>query len=442
MVRSHGLRLARRSLTSFLHHSSDSTLLCNCLLNEGCRNFSTALCNQSRGSSNTNFKNVGNEEYWLKLGFFSSNLVAARSIHGTDFYDVLGVNKNATASEIKKAYYGLAKRLHPDTNKDDPEAERKFQEVQKAYEVLKDEEKRQQYDQCGHEAFERASRGEGPGSHPFGADFNPFQDIFRNADIFNMFNRDMGGEDVKVSVELSFMEAVQGCTRTLTILTDLACDTCGGTGVPPGTRPETCKRCRGSGIIVSQNGPFTLQSTCPNCGGAGKIVSSFCKSCKGKRVMRGPKTVKLNVMAGVDNNETIKIPGSGGADPDGSQPGDLYVLIKVREDPVFRREGSDIHVDAVLSITQAILGGTAQVPTLTGDVVVKVRPGTQPGQKVILRKKEWIKVRNSFSFGDEYVHFNIKIPTNLTERQRHLIEEFAKEEQREDDKGAAAGASR
>ncbi|KAL6569796.1 hypothetical protein OROMI_014310 [Orobanche minor] len=431
MVRSHGLRLARRSLTSFLHNSSDSTLLCNCLLNGGCRNFSTALCNQSRGPSNTNFKNVGNEKYWLKLGFFSGNLVAARSIHGTDFYDVLGVNKNATASEIKKAYYGLAKRLHPDTNKDDPEAEKKFQEVQKAYEVLKDEEKRQQYDQVGHEAFERAGRGEGPGSHPFGADFNPFQDIFRNADIFNIFNRDMGGEDIKVSVELSFMEAVQGCTRTLTIMTDLACDTCGGTGVPPGTRPETCKRCRGSGIIVSQNGPFTLQSTCPNCGGAGKIVSSFCKSCKGKRVMRGPKTVKLNVMAGVDNDETIKIPGSGGADPDGSQPGDLYVLIKVREDPVFRREGSDIHVDAVLSITQAILGGTTQVPTLTGDVVVKVRPGTQPGQKVILRKKG-IKVRNSFSFGDE----------NLTERQRQLIEEFAKEEQREDDKGAAAGAWR
>ncbi|KAK4411027.1 Chaperone protein dnaJ GFA2, mitochondrial [Sesamum angolense] len=214
----------------------------------------------------------------------------------------------------------------------------------------------------------------------------------------------------------------------------------GGTGVPPGTRPETCKRCRGSGMIVSQNGPFTLQSTCPNCGGAGKIVSSFCKSCKGKRVVKGPKTVKLNVMAGVDNNETIKIPRSGGADPDGNQPGDLYVMIKVREDPVFRREGADIHVDAVLTISQAILGGTIQVPTLTGDVVVKVRPGTQPGQKVVLRKKG-IKVRNSFSFGDEYVHFNVSIPTNLTERQRQLIEEFAKEEQGEDDKGAAAGVS-
>ncbi|KAL0397531.1 UNVERIFIED_CONTAM: Chaperone protein dnaJ GFA2, mitochondrial [Sesamum calycinum] len=411
---------------------------CDPLLSGGCRSFSAAISNQPRGLFSSNLGNVDNEKYWLKPGFSNNLLGASRSIHGTaqlsrDFYDVLGVSKNATASEIKKAYYGLAKKLHPDTNKDDPEAEKKFQEVQKAYEVLKDEEKRQQYDQLGHEAFERAGNGEGPGFDPFGAGFNPFQDIFRNADIFNIFNRNIGGEDVKVSVELSFMEAVHGCTKTLSILTDLTCDTCGGTGVPPGTRPETCKRCRGSGMIVSQNGPFTLQSTCPNCGGAGKIVSSFCKSCKGKRVVKGPKTVKLNVMAGVDNNETIKIPRSGGADPDGNQPGDLYVMIKVREDPVFRREGADIHVDAVLTISQAILGGTIQVPTLTGDVVVKVRPGTQPGQKVVLRKKGKSLLHLSFP---ENCMFR-----NLTERQRQLIEEFAKEEQGEDDKGAAAGVS-
>ncbi|PIN02231.1 Molecular chaperone (DnaJ superfamily) [Handroanthus impetiginosus] len=270
MVRSNGIRLARRSLSSFYRHSAPTS--------EGCRSFSTALCNQSRVLFSSNFGNVSSENYWLKLASFNDNFGAARLIHGTaqlskDYYDVLGVSKNATASEIKKAYYGLAKKLHPDTNKDDPETEKKFQEVQKAYEVLKDEEKRQQYDQLGHETFESASNGEGPGFNPFGAGFNPFQDIFKNADIFNVFNRDMGGEDVKVSVELSFMEAVQGCTKTLSILTDMACDTCGGTGVPPGTRPQTCKRCKGSGMIISQNGPFTLQSTCPNCGGTGKIVS-------------------------------------------------------------------------------------------------------------------------------------------------------------------------
>ncbi|RWW63652.1 hypothetical protein BHE74_00029154 [Ensete ventricosum] len=254
-------------------------------------------------------------------------------------------------------------------------------------------------------------------------------------------DRDFGGQDVKVPLEISFMEAVQGCTKTVTFQTAVTCEECGGAGFPPGTKPETCRACRGSGMIFMQNGPFRLQTTCSQCGGSGKTVKNLCKSCKGQRVVRGVKSVKLDVMPGVDDNETIKVYRSGGADPDGNQPGDLYVTIKVREDPVFRREKADIHVDAVLSITQAILGGTIQVPTLTGDVVLKVRPGTQPAQKVVLRGKG-IRMRNSSSFGDQYVHFNVNIPVNLTHRQRMLIEEFAKEEQREDEKGAtAAGAS-
>ncbi|KAG6400574.1 hypothetical protein SASPL_137414 [Salvia splendens] len=511
MAQFQGHRLAHRSLSCFLLRYSHSHL-CDSLLNGACRSFSTSRSYQSSVLSNSKLGNgesdalvsmntVGSENYWLKLLFFNNNLGAARSIHSTaqlsrDYYDLLGVSKSATAPEIKKAYYGLAKKLHPDTNKDDLEAEKKFQDVQKAYEVLKDEVKRQQYDQLGHEAFEHAGNGEGPGFDPFG---DSFHDIFKNSDvsvsevaclekvaanailtcknvkvaclgmlvtiIFNIFNRDMGGEDVKASIELSFMEAVQGCTKTMSIMTDLGCNTCGGTGVPPGTKPQTCKRCRGSGMVVSQAGHVTLQSTCPNCGGTGKIVSSLCKSCKGRRVVRGTKTVKLNVMAGgvltleeglvvdgVGHDETIKMPRNGGVDPDGNQHGDLYVKIKVREDPVFRREGADIHVDATLSITQqpfhacflflsdehddsfeAILGGMIRVPTLTGEVVVKVRPGTQPGQKVVLKKKG-IKVRNSFSLGDEYVHFKVSIPTNLTERQRQLVEELAKEERGKDDK--------
>ncbi|GFY92162.1 gametophytic factor 2 [Actinidia rufa] len=197
----------------------------------------------------------------------------------------------------------------------------------------------------------------------------------------------MGGKDVKISVELSFMEAVRGCSKTLTFQTDLPCEACGGTGVPPGTRPETCRTCRGSGMINKVTGPFRVQVTCSNCHGTGKMVKSFCKSCNGEKIVRGPKTVKLDIMPGIDDNETIKVYRSGGADPDGNQTGDLYVTIKVREDPVFRREGPDIHVDAVLSITQAILGGTVQVPTLSGDIVLKVRAGTQPGQKVVLKQK-------------------------------------------------------
>ncbi|KAK9123039.1 hypothetical protein Sjap_012641 [Stephania japonica] len=447
MVRSHGAKqllwLARRSLASSLRDrsSADFEVL-------------FGFCNSYEVSCNGSAKH-GKYQRWVLGGIGRGSCgAAARHIHATgsmaarDYYDVLGVSKNANASEIKKAYYSLAKKLHPDTNKDDTEAERKFQEVQKAYEVLKDEEKRSLYDQVGHSAFEQgAAAGGGPGG-PFGGGFgNPFEDFFGGGGGMNDFFKDFfrqkgfGGQDVKVSVELSFMEAVQGCSKTVTFNSSLPCEDCGGTGVPPGTRPETCKACRGSGTIFMQRGPFRLQSTCTQCGGTGKTVTSFCKSCKGERVVRGMKTVTINVIPGIDDNETIKIPRSGGADPDGNQPGDLYVTVKVQEDPVFRREGPDIHVDTVLSVSQAVLGGTIQVPTLTGDVVIKVLPGTQPGQKVVLKNKG-IKTRASLSYGDQYVHYNVNIPTNLTHRQRMLIEEFAKEEQAEIDKDAkAAGAS-
>ncbi|KAI8545791.1 hypothetical protein RHMOL_Rhmol07G0065600 [Rhododendron molle] len=430
--------------------SNGARLIYGSLLRVGHRRYGSGVFNQPRVFSSWNYMNrireaANNNRSWLPLGVLKSNLGAGtpRSIHGTaftaarDYYDVLGVNNNANASEIKKAYYGLAKQLHPDTNKNDPEAEKKFQEVQKAYEVLKDEEKRANYDQLGHDAFEENDDGSGKGR------WGPEDNIW---DIFPgfrpIFDRD-GGKDVKVlivAVELSFMEAVQGCNKTLTFQADLPCDTCGGAGVPPGTRPETCRACRGSGMINKVTGPFRIQVTCSSCRGTGKIVKNFCKSCNGDKTVRGPKTIKLDIMPGVDDNDTIRAYGSGGADPDGNQPGDLYVTIKVREDPVFRREGPDIHVDAVLSIPQATLGGTIQVPTLMGDVVVKVRPGTQPGQKVVLKQKG-IKTRNSYSFGDQYVHFIVSIPTNLSPRQRELIEELAKEEQGEYNKGAAAGAS-
>ncbi|CAF2144015.1 unnamed protein product [Brassica rapa subsp. narinosa] len=340
----------------------------------------------------------GDGRKWINFGGFNSSFGSTRSIHGTgssfmsakDYYEVLGVSKNAPDGEIKKAYYGLAKKLHPDMNKDDPEAEKKFQEVSKAYEILKDKEKRDLYDQVGHEAFEQNASGGGyPNDGGFGEGFNPF-DIF---DIFSRNKQEFGGQDVKVLLELSFMEAVQGCSKTVTFQTELACNTCGGQGVPPGTKRERCKACNGSGMTTMRRGMLSIQRTCDKCGGAGQTFSSICKSCRGGRVVRGQKTVKVNIDPGVDNTDTLKVSKSGGADPDGDQPGDLYVIFKVREDPVFRREGSDIHVNSVISVTQAILGGTIQVPTLTGDVVVKVRPGTQPGQKVVLRNKGFSQSR-------------------------------------------------
>lgn len=379
-------------------------------------------------------------------GDWSCNFGAKRFIHATgtkqmasDYYDVLGVSKSSSKGEIKKAYYTLAKKLHPDTNTDDADAERKFQEVQKAYEVLKDDEKRSMYDQVGHDAYEQGPPGAGGGPGGFGGfsgfegfGFNPFED----SDIFGRIFHREPNLDVKVSLELSFMEAIQGCAKSVSFQTSLPCEPCGGAGVPPGTVPEICKACRGSGMNVRQNGPFTMQSTCTKCGGTGQIVKSFCKSCKGDRVIRGLKTVKIDIPPGVDTDDTLKVHRNGAANPSGQKPGDLLVQFKVREDPLFRREGVDIHVDAVLSVTQAILGGTVQVPTLSGDVVLKVRAGTQSGQKVVLKGKG-IKSKSSSFYGNQFVHFNVTIPTNLSERQRWLIEEFAKEEQGENEKGVA-----
>lgn len=445
MVRSIGVKLARQFARNLFDASPNAV---NKFLTGGnIRLFGTTLRKSSRvvGIANTKDANWTN---WLRFGVVNRNLGASRLIHGTapvlkDYYETLGVSRNATQSELKKAFYALAKKHHPDMNKDDPEAEKKFQEINRAYEVLKDEEQRAAYNQLGHDAYEQ-SKGFGGADPSRGPGFSPFEDMFSSGfeDVFNMFNRGFrsdGGNDAQAILELSFMEAVQGCRKTVTFETTLPCEACGGTGVPPGTKPETCRHCKGRGMTFMQRGPFTVQSTCLKCGGTGKSYMNHCKSCRGNRVVQGSKSVKLDIIPGIDNNETIKVSRVAGADPDGFGTGHLYVTVKVRDDPVFRREGSDIHVDAVLSITQAILGGTIQVPTLTGDVVLKVRPGTQPGQKVVLKKKG-IKSKHSSSYGDQFVHFNVSIPMNLTPRQRELIEEFAKEEQ-EEDKHAAAGAS-
>uniref|UniRef100_A0A2N9FNV4 CR-type domain-containing protein n=1 Tax=Fagus sylvatica TaxID=28930 RepID=A0A2N9FNV4_FAGSY len=427
MVRSNGVRLvhwlASRSLASNFFHQSKYSIY-ETVCKGAYRNFNTGVCNPSRILGNYSSKNVS-QKNWLLLGALNANWGTARSIHSTGL-NALGLPGNCLQRSCIQIQIKMI-----------PKLKRKFQEVQRAYEVLKDDEMRQQYDQVGHEAY--VQQGDGGFPNDF---HNPFKDFFRDNIFEDFFSRRLGGEDVKVSLELSFMEAVQGSTKTLTFQTHVACEPCGGRGVAPGVKPEKCSRCKGLGTISMQQGLFMVQITCPQCHGERETVPHkyICKSCRGKRVVLGTKSVKLNIMPGVDNDETIKVSRSGGADPDGNQPGDLYVVIKVREDPVFRREGADIHVDAVLSITQAILGGTIQVPTLTGDVVLKVRPGTQPAQKVVLKKKE-IKTRNSYSFGDQYVHFNVSIPANLTPKQRELIEEFAKEEQGEYDKRAAAGAS-
>uniref|UniRef100_A0A0D9XX98 J domain-containing protein n=1 Tax=Leersia perrieri TaxID=77586 RepID=A0A0D9XX98_9ORYZ len=349
-----------------------------------------------------------NQGTWRETRGGASLWCPTRSFHATrrmntrDYYDVLGVNKDASASDIKKAYYVLAKKFHPDTNKEDANAEKKFQEVQRAYEVLKDEDKRETYDQLGAEAYERQASGGGPDDF---SGSNPFNDIF--SDMFDNPFGTRGGQDVKM--EVVFLLALYLKHVKLVEV-----------------------------LIFMQRGIMSIETTCSRCGGSGKIVKNFCKTCKGEQLVKGKKSLKLDIMAGIDENDTMKVCGKGGADVERNKPGDLYVTIKIREDPIFRREGNHVHVDAIISIAQAVLGGTVTVPTLTGNVSVKVRQGTQPGEKVLLRGKG-IKARNSPAYGNQYIHFNVRVPTEVTQRQRELMEEFDKEECNEERVAAASG---
>ncbi|KAJ7559763.1 hypothetical protein O6H91_04G100200 [Diphasiastrum complanatum] len=377
-----------------------------------------------------------------------------RSFHTTgpqyaakrDFYEVLGVEKSAGSAEIKKAYYALAKQYHPDVNKGDSETEKKFQEIQHAYEVLRNDEKRSLYDQVGPERYEEAVSGTGPSSSGFeGFGDTIFEDFFAGGmeEIFgNMFGRGpASGKHVQLGLELSFMEAVRGCSKNVSYRTHVRCTTCKGVGLPPDVKPQTCKTCKGSGMVYMQKGFFSIQSTCGTCQGTGQYVKEHCRTCQGKGMVMGTKEVVVEVPPGVESGVHIKLSGEGGGGARGVRPGDLTVQIQVLDDPIFRRDGADVHVDASISMTQAILGGTVRIPTLTGDVVLKIRPGTQPSQKQVLKGKG-IKVLKSRheQYGDQYIHFRVLIPVDLNPRQRALIEEFALEETSETETTAAEGS--
>lgn len=370
-----------------------------------------------------------------------------------DYYEILGVNRNAGQSDIKKAYYVLAKKHHPDMNKDNPHAEKKFQEIQKAYEALKDDEKRSLYDQVGRESFEQMGSGAGPGfeSDSGFSGFNGFEGFGGFGfggfeEFFGMMgdkNSGMeGGEDVKLTVQLSFREAVYGCSKKVSFQASTRCDTCKGKGVPPGVRPHVCKMCNGSGTTFTRAQPgFMFQSTCRSCDGAGQITKEKCEKCKGKGFVKAKKTVAVDIPPGVDSDTTVQVCKEGGWTPDANTKGDVFVKTKVLPDSVFRREKSNIHVDATISYTKAILGGQIRVPTLTGDILLKVRPGTQHGHKDILKGKG-IKILNSYSYGDQIIHIRVTVPTTLSPRQLALIEEYVKEEIKEtaEEPEVAAGA--
>ena len=356
-----------------------------------------------------------------------------------DYYDVLGVDKSADATAIKKAYRKLAMKYHPDKNPGDKEAEEKFKEINEAYEVLSDETKRRNYDQFGHEGVNGQGFG---GAGGFGGQgFGGFDDIF--GDIFgDMFGGGFSGgsrqrrrgpergADIKQRVNISFEEAAFGKKVQVKINRSEECDQCHGSGAKPGTSKKTCPTCHGSGQVQSvQRTPFgniASTRTCSTCNGEGEVIDSPCSKCHGKGSIRKTKTIEVDIPAGIDNGQMIKLGGQGELGTRGGPRGDLYIEVNVQSHPLFTRDGYDVYLEMPITFAQATLGDKIQVPTLDGKVEYEVPEGTQTGTVFRLKGKGIPKLKSNVR-GDQYVKVTVEIPKKLNEKQKELVREFAKE---------------
>ena len=339
-----------------------------------------------------------------------------------DYYEVLGVARDVSGDELKKAYRRCAMKHHPDRNPGDAAAEAAFKECKEAYEVLSDANRRRMYDQHGHAAFEHGMGGGGAG-----AGYADMGDIF--GDIFgNIFGGGAGGRgprrgaDVGYVMELSLEEAVRGIEKEIEIPTLDECDTCSGSGSADG-KLESCTTCGGRGQVRFQRGIFSMQQGCPHCGGRGQTISNPCGDCHGQGRVEETKTLSVKIPAGVDNGDRIRLAGEGEAGPAGSPPGDLYVDVRVREHDIFKRDGDDLHCDVPIRLGQAALGDTIRVPTLGGEVELRVPAETQTGKLFRLRDKGVQSVRSRRP-GDLYCRVVVETPVNLTAEQRELLEKF------------------
>lgn len=351
-----------------------------------------------------------------------------------DYYEVLGVQKSATAEEIKKAYRKITKANHPDLHPGDKECEERFKEANEAYEVLSDEEKRKKYDQFGHAAFDPNAGfgGNGGGFGGFGG-FGDLGDIF--GDLFGFGgstsrnpNAPRRGENVRASLNISFEEAAFGCEKEVTVARVEQCPDCHGNGCAPGTTPEICPDCKGTGTVrTTQRTPFGMaQSTspCSKCRGTGKIIHQPCKTCRGMGNIRRQHKVKVNVPAGIDDGQTISRPGYGNAGVNGGPQGDLLVTVIVRPHARFERDGTSVLLEQEISYAQAVLGAEIEVPTLDGKVKLTIPEGTQPGAVFRLRGKGIPYLRGS-GRGDQFISVNVSVPKNLTSSQKELLRQFA-----------------
>ncbi|HEY9032888.1 MAG TPA: molecular chaperone DnaJ [Pseudomonadales bacterium] len=337
-----------------------------------------------------------------------------------DYYDVLGVERNADEKELKKAYRRIAMKYHPDRNPDDKDAEDKFKEANEAYEVLSDPQKKAAYDRYGHAGVEQ-NGGFGGGSADFG---DMFGDIF--GDIFGGGRRRRGpqpGNDLQYNLNLELEQAVKGAEVKIDIPTLVSCRTCDGSGGKPGASVETCGTCQGMGQVRMQQGFFAVQQTCPNCRGKGKIISDPCTACHGQGVVRDNKVLNVKIPAGVDNGDRIRVSGEGEASRDGGPNGDLYVMINVRPHPLFERDGKNLYCEVPISFADAALGGELEVPTLDGRVKLKIPPETQSGKLFRLRGKGVQPVRGGM-VGDMLCKVVVETPVNLTKRQKDLLKEL------------------
>ncbi len=349
-----------------------------------------------------------------------------------DYYEVLGVSKTASADEIKRAYRKLAKKYHPDANPGDKEAEVKFKEASEAYAILSDDSKRAQYDQYGHAAFEGGQGGAG-GFDFSSMDFGDiFGDLFGFGDIFgsrsSRRNGPMKGANTKAQMRVSFKEACFGVKKNLTFSYMDECPTCHGTGAKEGTSPVTCTKCNGSGQVVMQQQSFfgisrSVQA-CPECHGTGKIIKDKCTKCGGNGYNRITKTIEVDIPAGIDDGQAIKMKGLGEPGANGGPRGDLIIYISVSRDDMFVRQDYDIFVDVKMSYAKAALGGDIKVPTIDGDVLYTVKAGTATNTKVRLRGKGVPNLRNKQVRGDQYVTLIVDVPKSLTQEQKELLKKF------------------
>ncbi|MCC6463960.1 MAG: molecular chaperone DnaJ [Planctomycetes bacterium] len=347
-----------------------------------------------------------------------------------DYYEILGVAKNATADELKKSYHKLALKYHPDRNPGDKEAEAKFKEAAEAYGVLSDDEKRRQYDQFGHS---------GPGGFPGGAGFNNVEDIFSAfSDIFggSVFGDFFGGgrrgggrggrrgASLRCGISLDFAEVVEATEKTISLRRNESCDACSGSGAQKGSSPRTCPSCNGAGVVMTSAGFFSMRSTCGRCGGRGEVITDPCPKCGGSGRVAREREITIKIPAGIEDGMTLRVGGEGEAGESGAPAGDLLCEITVRPHPLFKRAGADVYLEMPIGFAQAALGATIEVPTLRGRAELKIPRGTQSGQVLRMRNEGFPRLDGP-GRGDQLVEIRIDVPTKLTKDQERLLREFA-----------------